>query len=77
MEGQELCGYIRCRDDDGFGIYIYNLPAAGSHRGKNYGRLLLDKVKAGFPGNDLYVISDVDEYYQKQGFVREGIFFKL
>ena len=27
FENQTLCGYARCRDDDGFGVYIYDLES--------------------------------------------------
>ena len=25
FEGEALCGYVRCRDDAGFGIYVFDL----------------------------------------------------
>lgn len=72
FEGKELCGYVRCRDDDGFGIYIYDLLVSKEHRGKDYGRLLMEKVCRDFPDQTVYVMSDVDAYYEKLGYEREG-----
>jgi len=36
-----LCGYLRCRDDDGFDVYVYDLLVRKSQRGKQFGRLLM------------------------------------
>jgi ribosomal protein S18 acetylase RimI-like enzyme len=71
-EGDELCGYVRSKDDDGFGVYIYDLLVAKHHRGKHMGRHLMEAVCDHFPDSIVYVMSDVDEYYQKQGYQREG-----
>lgn len=74
---ENLCGYCRCRDDDGFGIYIYDLLIEKGYRGKQYGRALMQQVKYDYPEADVYVMSDVDVYYQKQGFSREGSIFAV
>ena len=29
-----VCGYVRCREDDGFGVYVYDLLVIITHRGK-------------------------------------------
>jgi ribosomal protein S18 acetylase RimI-like enzyme len=29
-----VCGYLRCREDDGFGVYIYDLLVRKTHRGR-------------------------------------------
>lgn len=29
-----VCGYARCREDDGFGVYIYDLLVRKSYRGR-------------------------------------------
>jgi len=73
----ELCGYIRCRDDDGFGVYIYDLLVDKTSRGKSFGRMLMDRVRSHFPNETVYVMSDVDAYYEKQGYQREGTIWKL
>lgn len=76
-DGDELSGYVRCRDDDGFGVYIYDLLVKKSKRGNNLGRKLMEYVFSEFPNDKLYVMSDVDEYYKKQGYLWEGSIFEL
>ena len=71
----ELVGFVRCKSDDGFGVYIYDLLVAPKSRGQNLGRALMKKVCTEFPGNTVYVMSDVDEYYSKQGYPRIGSIF--
>jgi GNAT superfamily N-acetyltransferase len=75
--GDEIAGFVRAKDDNGFGVYIYDLLVAKPYRGMNIGRRLADRVKLGFPGNTIYVMSDVDEYYQKQGYERHGSIFEV
>ena len=29
-----LCGFVRCREDDGFGVYVYDLLVRKSYRGR-------------------------------------------
>ncbi|MCL2668739.1 MAG: GNAT family N-acetyltransferase [Micrococcales bacterium] len=71
----ELCGYVRCRDDDGFGVYVHDLLVDRAHRGKHHGRALLDHVCAHWPDETVYVMSDVDPYYEKLGYSKEGSIF--
>ncbi|MDR2931874.1 MAG: GNAT family N-acetyltransferase [Oscillospiraceae bacterium] len=72
-----LCGYCRCRDDDGFGVYVYDLLVDRDYRGRHFGRLLMERVCADYPGDPVYVMSDVDAYYEKQGYRREGSVFEV
>lgn len=76
-EGDELCGYVRCRDDDGYGLYIYDLLVHKDYRGYGIGRKLMERVCADHPEDLVYVMSDVDDYYLKQGYHREGSIFKV
>lgn len=76
-EDNEICGYVRCRDDDGFGVYIYDLLVRKSKRGNDLGRTLMEYVCSAFPANTVYVMSSIDEYYEKQGHIREGTIFEL
>lgn len=71
----ELCGYARCREDDGFGVYVYDLLVRAPHRGRHLGRALMERVCADFAGQTVYVMSDVDPYYEKLGYHREGSVF--
>ncbi len=72
-----VCGYVRCREDDGFGAYIYDLLVRKTHRGKQIGKTLLERVCQDFPDQPVYVMSDVDPYYEKLGYRREGSIFEV
>ncbi|HHU18621.1 MAG TPA: GNAT family N-acetyltransferase [Clostridiales bacterium] len=72
-----VCGYVRCREDDGFGVYIYDLLVRKTHRGRRIGKTLLERVCEDFPNQPVYVMSDVDPYYEKLGYRREGSIFKI
>lgn len=74
-EGDVLCGYARCREDDGFGVYVYDLLVAKPYRGRNIGRRLMEQACREFPDQLVYVMSDVDAYYEKLGYAREGSIF--
>lgn len=74
-EGEELAGYVRCRDDFGFGFYIYDLLVRKSMRGRALGRALMEHAAAQHPGSPVYVMSGVDPYYEKLGYAREGTIF--
>jgi len=67
-----LCGYIRCRDDGGFGIYIFDLLVDKLYRGNEYGRLLMERVCEDFPNDTVYVLGDVYPYYEGLGYKEEG-----
>lgn len=71
----ELCGYARCREDDGFGVYVYDLLVLRPHRGRQLGRALMERVRADFADQTVYVMSDVDPYYEKLGYGRAGSIF--
>ena len=75
FEGENLCGYARCRDDSGFGIWVCDLLVDQRHRGKEYGRLLMEEACRDFPDNIVYVMSDVHPYYEKLGYEEIGKIF--
>jgi len=75
FENETLCGYARCRDDDGYGVYVHDLLVGQKHRGKEYGRLLMERACKDFPDNTVYVMSDVDPYYEKLGYEKAGTIF--
>ena len=72
-----VCGYVRCREDDGFGVYIYDLLVRKSYRGKQIGKNLMERVCQDYPEQLIYVMSDVDRYYEKLGYHREGSIFEV
>ena len=76
-DGTKICGYIRCREDDGFGVYIYDLLVGKSHRGNQLGKLLMEHVYRNFPDQPVYVMSDVDTYYNKLGYHKVGSIFEV
>ncbi len=76
-EDDVLCGYVRGRNDDGFGVYVYDLLVKKAYRGRSFGRMLLEKVCTDHPQDTVYVMSDVDGYYEKQGYQRVGSVFEV
>ncbi len=76
-DGNLVCGYARCREDGGFGVYVYDLLVRKTHRGKQAGKTLLERVFSDFPNQPVYVMSDVDPYYEKLGYHREGSIFRV
>jgi len=76
-DGDTLCGFVRARDDDGFGIYIYDLLVHQNYRGNSYGRILMEQIGGNFPGSAIYVASDADGYYEKLGYKKAGTVFTV
>lgn len=74
-QGDILCGYVRCRNDNGFGVYVYDLLVKKSYRGQKIGQKLMDFVRSQYPESTVYVMSGVDEYYEKLGYNRAGSIF--
>lgn len=76
-EGDILCGYSRSLDDCGFYIYVCDLLVMPEHRGKDIGRKLMEHLQEEYPGQTVFVMSDVDGYYKKLGYRREGSVFEV
>ena len=76
-EGDEMCGYVCCRDDDGFGVYVYDLLVRSAYRGHSIGKMLIEQVCADHPHATVYVMSDVDGYYEKLGYRKIGSIFAI
>jgi len=76
-EGDVLCGYSRSIDDCGFYIYVCDLLVMPEHRGKSIGRRLMEYIYEDYPDRIVYVMSGVDGYYEKQGYMREGSIFQV
>lgn len=73
----ELCGFSRSISDSGIYIWVIDLLVDNSFRGHSIGRKLMECLLADFPNQEAYVMSDVDEYYQKLGYKREGSIFQV
>ena len=77
-ENEELCGYSRSMNDNDYYIYVCDLLVTPKHRGKNIGRELMECIYKDYPNiMAVFVMSDVDEYYKKQGYKVEGSVFEV
>jgi ribosomal protein S18 acetylase RimI-like enzyme len=76
-DGNIVCGYARCHEDDGFGVYVYDLLVRKSFRGNQLGKMLMEQVCIDFPDQPVYVMSDVDSYYKNLGYRKEGSIFEV
>ncbi len=72
-----LCGYSRSINDNGFYIYVCDLLVEPKSRGNNIGRQLMEYIYNDYPDHQIFVMSDVDEYYEKLGYKREGTLFEV
>jgi ribosomal protein S18 acetylase RimI-like enzyme len=68
VENNEICGYVRSLDDMGFYVYVCDLLVTSKYRGKAIGRQLMERLTVDYPDQTVYVMSDVDAYYQKLGY---------
>jgi len=59
------------------GVYIYDLLVRKAHTGNQIGKLLMEQACRDFPDQSVYVMSDVDVYYEKLGYMREGTIFEV
>ena len=76
-QGAGVVGFIRCREDSGFGVFVYDLLVAQRHRGASLGQALIDHVCGRSKGQPVYVLSDADDYYIKLGAEPVGTIFRL
>lgn len=74
IENDQCIGFIRGKDDAGFGFYVYDLLVRKDKRGHGYGKALIDHVRHLY--QPVYVMSDVDPYYEKIGMVKIGSIFE-
>ena len=72
-----LCGYSRSLEDFGLYVYVCDLLVRPEYRGKDIGRKLMECIYADYPGQVVYVMSGVDEYYKKLGYQRAGSVFEV
>jgi len=76
-EDKELCGYSRSVDDNACEIIVCDLLVTPKHRGKNVGRQLMECIYKDYPNKEVYVMSGIDEYYEKQGYKKIGSIFEV
>ena len=76
-DGEKLCGYSRSIDDCGFYMYVCDLLVMPLYRGREIGRKLMECIYIDYPNHIVYVMSDVDDYYKKQGYKREGSIYEV
>lgn len=72
-----LAGYVRALDDFGFYIYVCDLLVDPAYRGHHLGQSLMESLIHDYPDQTVYVMSDVDPYYEKLGYFKEGSVFEV
>lgn len=77
VEGDVLCGYSRSLEDYGLYVYVCDLLVAAAYRGRSLGRQLMECIYTAYPRHTVYVMSDVDGYYEKQAYTRVGSVFQV
>ena len=77
-EDEEICGYSRSFNDSDYYIYVCDLLVTPKHRGKNIGKELMECIYNDYPSiMTVFVMSDVNDYYKKQGYKIEGTIFEV
>ena len=76
-EGDVLCGYSRSLNDFDTYIYVCDLLVMSAYRGRELGRKLMESIYLDYPGQVVYVMSDVNEYYEKVNYTRIGWIFEV
>ncbi len=59
----KLCGYSHSINNFGLYIWVIDLLVDKKYRGNSIGKKLMKCVLTDFPNQDVFVMSDVDEYY--------------
>jgi len=72
-----LCGYSRSMSDFGYFVWVIDLLVDKQYRGHSIGQQLLEGIQLDFPDQKVFVMSDVDAYYEKLGYTKEGSIFKV
>ena len=76
-EDGEICGYSRSIDDYACEIIVVDLLVTPKHRGKGLGSKLMEILCKEYSSKEIYVMSDVDEFYKKQGYQKVGSVFQV
>ena len=75
--GETLCGYTRALSDSGVFIWIVDLLVDENQRGHSIGKKLMECILTDYPDIDVFVMSDVDAYYEKLDYEKEGSIFRV
>ncbi|MGC6769898.1 GNAT family N-acetyltransferase [Enterococcus sp. LJL51] len=70
-------GFCRCRIDGIFGVYICDLLVDKQFRGQGIAQRLMEQPCLEYPEQTVYVMSDVDDFYEGKGYRREGSIFEV
>ena len=73
----ELVAYTRCIQDGGFNVWIVELLVNPRFQSQGIGGRLLEYVKSLYPFEDVYVLSEEDEYYMKKSYKKIGSIFEI
>jgi len=76
-QDEVLCGYSRSIDDCGLYIYVCDLLVRPGFRGRETGKKLMECIHKDYPNQDVFVMSDVDGYYEKVEYKRIGSIFEV
>ena len=77
MVNGNLSAYCRSINDSDLYIWVIDLLVQKEHRGHSIGKMLMERLNSDFPDQETFVLSDVDQYYQKLGYTKEGTVFKV
>jgi ribosomal protein S18 acetylase RimI-like enzyme len=72
-----LLGYSRSLNDFGEYIYVCDLLVKPAYRGNEIGKKLMEYIYKDYPNQVIYVMSDVDGYYEKVNYKRIGSIFEV
>ncbi len=76
FDDEMLCGYARCKDDEGFGFYIYDLIIETSPKSRQLTKALISQIQQDFAKQAIYILSDADDYYEGLGCIKVGSIFQ-
>jgi len=77
LENGMVCGFSRSLDDHACSIFVCDLLVTAKFRGKDVGKQLMECLCDDYPSKTIYAMSDVDEYYEKQGYKNIGSIFLI
>lgn len=73
----DLCGYSRSLSDGYLYLIVCDLLVKPTFRGRDIGRALMECLYQDYPDYTAYVMSGVDEYYEKLEYKKEGSIFEV